>query len=91
MGEQNPDGAPILGFDWKRDNSMVFMASASGMAKAWDLKENKVVDIGNHTAPVRDIFHVPGLNDSVCTSSWDGFIKFWDCRSPNPILEQNVG
>jgi WD40 repeat protein len=63
------------------------MASASGIAKAWDLKGNRVIDIGQHDGPVRDIYHVPGMNDTVVTSGWDGFIKFWDTRTPKPVCE----
>jgi len=40
---------------------------------------------------VKDVFHVPDLQNSVVSAGWDGFIKFWDCRSNQPICSNNIG
>lgn len=55
------------------------MGGATGKVQAWDLKGNRVYDIGAHDSPVKDVYHVPDLHNSVVSSGWDGFIKFWDC------------
>lgn len=40
--------------------------------------------IGVHDAPVKSIGFVKSMN-AVVTGGWDKKLKFWDCRSPNPI------
>lgn len=40
---------------------------------------------------MKDVFHVPDLQNSVVSAGWDGFIKFWDCRSNQPICSNNIG
>jgi len=60
------------------------------MVKLWDLKSNSVVDIGVHDAPVKDVFFIPEMNNTVVSAGWDGNIKFWDTRDSKPILAQNV-
>ena len=61
------------------------MGGATGKVVAWDLKANRLNDIGSHDSPVKDVFHIPDMSNSVVSAGWDGFIKFWDCRSPSPI------
>lgn len=55
------------------------MGGASGKVVSWDIRANRIVDIGTHDSPVRDVFHIPDMNNSVVSCGWDGFIKFWDC------------
>lgn len=80
-----------MSFDWKDDNSQIFMATATNAVKAWDLAGNRVADIGQHQAPVKDVFYVKDMNQCVVSSGWDGFVKVWDTRSPNPVIEANFG
>jgi WD40 repeat protein len=55
--------------------------------KLWDLQGDKVMDIGVHDAPVKDVFFIPAMNNCVVSAGWDGMIKFWDTRDNKPILQ----
>lgn len=72
------DGAPVLGLDWKTSNDQIFFGTGANQVKMWDLKSGSVVDIGIHDAPVKDVFYIDQMNQSVVSAGWDGMIKFWD-------------
>lgn len=40
--------------------------------------------IGAHDAPVKGVGYIPNSN-LVVSGGWDGKLKFWDTRSPNPV------
>lgn len=52
--------------------------------RAVDLGAGKSVDVGKHTAPVKDVFYVASQN-AVMTTSYDKSINFWQLGNPNPI------
>jgi len=63
------------------------MASCDKTVKCWDLASNQTMQIAQHEAPVKSCHYIKAPNYTcVMTSSWDKTLKFWDTRSPNPIL-----
>jgi mRNA export factor len=67
------------------------MASCDKTVKCWDLGSNQTMQIAQHQAPVKTCHFVKAPNYTcVMTTSWDKTIKFWDTRSPNPILSLDV-
>lgn len=82
---------PILDVCWHDDGSKVFMASCDKQVKCWDLASNQAIQIAEHQAPVKACRWVKASNYSaLMTVSWDKTLKFWDTRSPNPMMSINL-
>jgi len=83
---------PILDVCWHDDGSKVFMASCDKQVKCWDLATNQTMQVAQHEAPVKVIRWVKAPNyTALMTGSWDKTLKFWDTRSPNPIMTIDIG
>jgi mRNA export factor len=68
------------------------MASCDKQVKVWDLATNQTLQVAEHAAPVRSIRWVKTPNyTALMTGSWDKTLKFWDTRSPNPIMSIDTG
>nr|QBH73980.1 mitotic checkpoint protein and poly(a)+ RNA export protein [Brunneria borealis] len=82
---------PVLDVCWSDDGTKVFMASCDKMVKCWDLNSNQTIQVAAHDAPVKTCHWVKGTTYScLMTGSWDKTLKFWDTRSPNPMLTINL-
>nr|QBH73990.1 mitotic checkpoint protein and poly(a)+ RNA export protein [Isotomurus palustris] len=82
---------PVLDVCWSDEGSKVFMASCDKAVKCWDLGSNSVMQVAQHDAPVKSCHWVKAPNyTALMTSSWDKTIRFWDTRTPNPILSFQV-
>ena len=61
----------------------------------WDLGSNSpnTTQVGSHDAPVRSVGFCQEKS-LVVSGGWDKQLRFWDCRSPNPVgsfqLEERV-
>jgi mRNA export factor len=82
---------PVLDVCWSDDGTQVFMASCDKRVKCWDLNSNQTIQVAAHDAPVKTCHWVKGPTYScLMTGSWDKTLKFWDTRSPNPMLTINL-
>lgn len=82
---------PVLDVCWSDDGSKVFMASCDKQVKAWDLASNQTMQVAAHDAPVKTCHWVQGPSYScLMTGSWDKTLKFWDIRSPSPMMTINL-
>lgn len=80
-------GGPVLDVCWSDDGTKVFMAGCDKQAKAWDLGSNQVIQVAAHDAPIKTCNWIKGSNYScLMTGSWDKTLKFWDTRSPSPMM-----
>lgn len=78
---------PVLDVCWSDDGTKVFSGSCDKTAKMWDLNSNQTIQVAQHDAPVKHVRWVKAPNYScLMTASWDKTLKFWDTRSPNPML-----
>jgi len=83
---------PILDACWSDDGTKVFMASCDKQVKCWDLATNQALQVAEHGAPVKSVRWVKAPNyTALMTGSWDKTLKFWDTRSPNPIMSIDCG
>ncbi|KAL5243779.1 hypothetical protein ACI65C_011189 [Semiaphis heraclei] len=83
---------PIYDICWNGDGTKVFTASYNNQVECWDLEGNRTMLVGTHDGPVRTChWVVSSPYTCVMTGSLDGTLKFWDLRSPNPLLKINVG
>jgi mRNA export factor len=91
-GQTNPKsmktvGGPVLDICWQDDGSKVYMASTDKQVKCWDLASDAVVQVAQHDAPIKTCHWVKGPNYTcLMTGSWDKTLKFWDTRTPTPIM-----
>ncbi|XP_033252668.1 mRNA export factor-like [Drosophila miranda] len=76
-------GGPVLDVCWSDDGTKVFMASCDKQVKLWDLGSDQVMQVAAHDGPVKTCHMVKGPN-------WDKTLKFWDTRSPNPMMAINL-
>ncbi|XP_060525408.1 protein Rae1 [Cylas formicarius] len=84
-------GAPVLDVAWSDDGTKVFMAGCDKQAKMWDLNSNQVVQVAAHDAPIKTCHWIKAPNYScLMTGSWDKTLKFWDTRSPTPMMGINL-
>lgn len=83
-------GGPVLDVSWADDGSKVFIASEK-QVKVWDLASDQQMQVAAHDGPVKVCHWVKGTNYScLMTGSWDKTLKFWDTRSPNPMMAINL-
>ncbi|KAG8231511.1 hypothetical protein J437_LFUL011549 [Ladona fulva] len=82
---------PILDVCWSDDATKVFMASCDKMVKCWDLASNQTIQVAAHNAPVKTCHWIKAPSYScLMTGSWDKTLKFWDTRTPTPMLTINL-
>lgn len=83
---------PILDVCWHETGTKAFMASCDKQVKMWDLGSNQTIQIAAHDAPIKVCRWVKAPNyEALMTGSWDKTVKFWDTRSPNPIMNIDMG
>lgn len=76
---------------WSDDGTKIFMAGCDKQAKMWDLASNQVVQVAMHDAPIKTCHWIKAPNYScLMTGSWDKTLKFWDIRSPSPMMSINL-
>ena len=84
----------MLDASFAPDGQRVFSAGVDNAVRMWTLGQtpnNSVPQqIGKHDAPVKAVRFLPKSN-LVVSGGWDNKLKFWDCRSPNPVGELNLG
>lgn len=82
---------PVLDVCWSDDGTKVYLASCDKTAKVWDLASNQTMQVAQHDAPIKTCHWVKAPNYTcLMTGSWDKTLKFWDTRSPNPIMSINL-
>ena len=77
---------------WHDDGTKVFMASCDKQVKMWDLQTNQAIQVAQHDAPVKIVRWVKAPNyTALMSGSWDKTLKFWDQRTPNPMMTIDLG
>ncbi|XP_077284411.1 ribonucleic acid export 1 [Arctopsyche grandis] len=95
-GKTNPKsmqtmGGPVLDVCWHDDGTKVFIASVDKQVKCWDLASNQTIQVAAHDGPVKTCHWVKASNYTcLMTGSWDKTLKFWDTRTPHPMMTINL-
>ena len=80
-------GGPVLDVCWADDGSKVFIASTDKQVKCWDLASDQVAQVAQHDAAIKTCHWIKGTNYTcLMTGSWDKTLKFWDTRTPQPMM-----
>ena len=77
---------PILSLSWKGKTGTLFTGCADGSINYVDCQKNIFKKIGEHKYGCREVLYLEDYNNVLITGGWDGALKLWDLRSPNPIL-----
>eukprot|EP00347_Sterkiella_histriomuscorum_P017243 403350135 len=86
---QTNAGGPVLGICWQPDAQALLIACADNNIKRWDLGQNSVNVVGQHTQPVKDIYCFSINNKSIVVSGgWDSRVKFWEWNQGYQGLNQ---
>jgi mRNA export factor len=85
---------PILNLCWKTGNNTpptLMVSDVAGDIYQYDISSNKVQKLGSHQLGCKDMQLVQTNNmDLLISGGWDGQLKFWDFRSPDPVLSVNM-
>ncbi|XP_026189620.1 protein RAE1 [Cyclospora cayetanensis] len=84
--------APVLSCCFGDTTQMLLTGGCDKQVKAYDLISGRSTGqvIGQHDSPVNFVAWNP-MFKLVISTSWDGVVKMWDGKQPNPVWQQNVG
>ncbi|CDJ50365.1 poly(A)+ RNA export protein, putative [Eimeria brunetti] len=84
--------APVLSCCFGDTTQMLLTGGCDKQVKAYDLISGRTTGqvIGQHDSPVNFVAWNP-MHKLVISTSWDGGVKMWDGKQPNPVWQQNVG
>lgn len=69
---------PILDVCWNDDSSKVFVASCNKQVKCWDLESNQMMQVANHSAPIKTCHWIKTpIYSCLMTGSWDKTLKVY--------------
>jgi len=81
--------APALCCNFSKDGQRVASGGCDNKVKMKTLQTQQEQVIGQHDAPVKEVFIVDDMN-MVISGSWDKTIRFWDCRQPTAAATLQV-
>jgi len=76
--------APVLCCGFSKDGQRVVSGGADNKVRMKVLQTQQEQQIGQHDAPVKEVFVVDEMN-MVVSGSWDKTLRFWNCQQPNPV------
>mmetsp|Transcript_7103 Transcript_7103/g.19487 ORF Transcript_7103/g.19487 Transcript_7103/m.19487 type:complete len:363 (-) Transcript_7103:61-1149(-) len=81
--------APALCCGFSRDGQRVVSGGCDNKVKMKILATQQEQQIGQHDAPVKEVFVVDDMN-MVVSGSWDKTLRFWNCQQPTPVATLNL-
>jgi mRNA export factor len=84
--------APVLSTCFSGDGNKVFSGDCSKQVVCWDLTSNVSMPLDGkpiHDSPVSVVQYLADQN-LLMTGSWDKTVKYWDGRTPGPVLVVNL-
>eukprot|EP00928_Gymnodinium_smaydae_P055128 TRINITY_DN38738_c0_g1_i1.p1 TRINITY_DN38738_c0_g1~~TRINITY_DN38738_c0_g1_i1.p1 ORF type:complete len:359 (+),score=92.43 TRINITY_DN38738_c0_g1_i1:87-1163(+) len=76
--------APVLCCGFSRDGQRIVSGGCDNKVKMKILQTQQEQQIGQHDAPVKEVFVVDDMN-MVVSGSWDKTLRFWNCQQPTPV------
>jgi len=76
--------APVLCCGFSRDGQRLVSGGCDHKVKMKILATQQEQQIGQHDAPVKEVFSVDEMN-LVISGSWDKTLRFWNMQQPQPV------
>eukprot|EP00930_Biecheleria_cincta_P069310 TRINITY_DN57064_c0_g1_i1.p1 TRINITY_DN57064_c0_g1~~TRINITY_DN57064_c0_g1_i1.p1 ORF type:complete len:376 (+),score=56.73 TRINITY_DN57064_c0_g1_i1:53-1129(+) len=76
--------APVLCCGFSRDGQRIVSGGCDNKVKMKMLATQQEQQIGQHDAPVKEVFFIDDMN-MVVSGSWDKTLRFWNMQQPNPV------
>lgn len=76
--------APVLCCNFSKDGQRIFSGGCDNKVKMKTLATQQEQQVGQHDAPVKEVFSVDEMN-MVISGSWDKTLRFWNCQQPTPV------
>jgi mRNA export factor len=76
--------APVLCCGFSRDGQRIVSGGCDNKVKMKTLATQQEQQIGQHDAPVKEVFVVDDMN-MVVSGSWDKTVRFWNGQQPTPV------
>jgi len=76
--------APVLCCNFSKDGQRVVSGGCDNKVKMKMLATQQEQQIGQHDAPVKEVFVVDEMN-MVVSGSWDKTLRFWSGQQPTPV------
>ncbi|KAF8522895.1 Poly(A)+ RNA export protein [Hysterangium stoloniferum] len=78
--------APVLSVCWSKDGTKVLSGGADKAGRMFDLQSGQATQIAGHDAPIKSVKWIDAQGGILATGSWDKTLKYWDLRTPNPVI-----
>lgn len=77
---------PVMCCDFSRDGSRLFSGGCDNKVKIRDLQTQQEMQLGQHDAPVRQLFALDDLG-LVVSGGWDKTLRFWSMQQQSPVIK----
>ncbi|KAJ3205858.1 hypothetical protein HDU67_008586, partial [Dinochytrium kinnereticum] len=78
---------PALCCTWSKDGTKLFSGGADKLGRMMDLQSGQTMTVASHDAPIKCARFMDNPQGTIlATGSWDKTIKYWDLRTPNPVM-----
>jgi len=81
--------APVLCCNFSKDGQRIVSGGCDNKVKMRMLATQQEQQIGQHDAPVKEVFVIDEMN-MVVSGSWDRTLRFWNGQQPTPVATLNV-
>lgn len=81
---------PVLSVCWSKDGTKVFSGGADNAGRVLDVSTGQSFQVAQHDAPVKSVKWIEAHGGLLATGSWDKTLRYWDLRTPAPVVTINL-
>jgi len=77
---------PVLSVCWNKEGNKILSGGADNAARMFDVQTGTPTQVAQHDAPIKSVKWVDAQSGILATASWDKTVKYWDLRTPQPVI-----